>query len=447
MRSLRLEGRPARLLGAMAAASCLLMQACESEDPVSVSIETASMELRSLNPTGGPGPSASARRERYQAALSELKSPGGTPSAAQQTTIALMTAEAEAGLAIIPLSEAFDIERAVLADIREADALLAEWRSHVLSESTSLMYDPSEELAEIDDEIAQRDADITLAEGVKVAIDDRIRGLTEQIDQNMAEASEQREIEARLRTEARATSAVEGAELIKTARAHQRVADALEVESEKLQARVDQLEREAAEAQLEIDRLRTQRQLLGKARADVQQRAQAASEEAAQAAREADEAASELATVLQRIEQARSSSSAMSEAYDDAFAGLERALSAARRAQGDQKARSAAKTAMGAIQQTLGAAHDARARGIRAHVNLLESLVEEGAELPGSAAHGALLEQARSDLAAEEQAAADAYAAARSDYESAGLRNQEDRDRIERLNSMLTDLAPQASDG
>lgn len=442
MRSLRMD---ARLLGVMAA-SCLLL-ACDGSDPVATSIRNASLELRSVNPSGGPTPSAQVRRTKYQTALSALKAPGGEPNSSQVTAIALLTAEAEAGLAVVPLSEAIELDWQVLSDVREARALLAQWRSHKISEMTARQYDPATELAQIAEDIAERDSDITRAEGVKAAIDDRIRGHQAQISEKMTEANAERETEADLRSRARGTTAVEGAELIKSARAHQRIADALEVESELLQAEVDQFEREAAEAQLEIDRRRMQRELLLNARMDVQERAAAASEQAGVAADDANASAIKLNEVLVRIEDARATSSAMSQAYDDAFAGLRRALSAANRARNDQRVRSSANAVIGTIQQTLGDAHTAREHGFQAYTNLLEALVAAGPDLDGSAGHAAALDQARADLAEQQRLAAEAYQAARSAYASTRLRDADAQERMQHLDGLLQEFAPAPTDG
>ena len=442
MRSLRVD---ARLLGVMAA-SCLLL-GCDGSDPVAMSIQNASLELRSVNPSGGPTPSAEIRRTKYQTALSALKAPGGDPNPSQATAIALLTAEAEAGLAVVPLTEALATDRALLADVREARALLAQWQSHKTSEMTALQYDPAPELDEIAQEIAERDSDITRAEGVKAAIDDRIRGHQAQINEKMTEANQEREVEADLRARARGTTAVEGAELIKSARAHQRIADALEVESELLQAEVDQFEREAAEAQLEIDRRRMQRELLLNACMDVQERAVAATEQAADSARDADATAAALNTVLRRIEEERATSGALAQAYDQAFSGFGKALSAANRARNDQRVRSSAQAVIGTIQQTLGDAHEARENGILAYVNLLESLVAAGDDLDGSAAHAAALEQARADLAEQQRLSSEAYQAARAAFSSARVRDADAQERLQQLDALLQEFAPAPADG
>ena len=426
---------------AIATASAIVFLAgCDQGDPVARSIENASVTLRMLNPAGGPPPAEARRNELYTQALSQLRGAPGEPTSAQQTAISLLTAEAESGLAEIPLEEAAAQERTLLGQIREARALLSQWQGHRVREATARQFDPTSEISEIDSAIAERDAQIAAAEDAAAALDAQIATLNNEVDTRLAEAAEERLTEASLREQARAVSAVEGEELIKGARAHQRVADALEVEAEMLRARIEQLERESTEAKLNVERLRTQRALLGRARAAVQERAQASAEQAAEAAADADATAQRLAAALVAIERARDEGAALAQAYEKGLTGLNRALSAANRAQSDQSARQGARAAVGATQQAIGDAHNARVRGTAAYAELLQALVAADG-LEGSAASEANLAAARDSIAEDRQAASDAYEAARTAFSGSGARGDEVRARIERLDALLQNLS------
>lgn len=431
---------------AIGASACALMQGCDDSDPVAAAIDRASMELSSVNPARGPGLSAKARADRYNAVLASLRAPGAEPTEAQRAVILLLQADAEIGLAQGSVAAALHAERDVVGQIRDARSLLALWSDHKSREVAARRYDSSSELAEIDTGIAERDAQIAEAQATKDAIDAKIASLEAESAKLTEQARGERELESGLRERSRATNAVEGATLIEQARVHQRAADALEGDVERLAGQIDHLRKEAAEAELEVERLRAQRELLGKARTDVLGRAAESTRQAVEAAAEAEATATRLHDVLVTIQAARSDSGEMAQAYNEAIDAFAKATSTAKQAQSFEGVRTVAKATIGGAQQALGDVHGARIRGIETYISLLERIEEASNGLPQSAVISGELEAARAQVVEARRLSSAAYQEARTTYGAAGLRDDVDRQRLERLDAMLNQLGPAEQD-
>src|SRR5206468_9699492 len=117
---------PSRLT-AVVVASGLALCACDRRTPTSVALRTASIKLHALSPDGTSGPSVEDRTKTYNEVLTSLKSVADKGRNGETGAAYLLIAQAQAGLAAEPASEAALNERLALNEIQAVRDALAQW--------------------------------------------------------------------------------------------------------------------------------------------------------------------------------------------------------------------------------------------------------------------------------------------------------------------------------
>jgi colicin import membrane protein len=434
----RLFSRPApRAALILATGLALGLAGCDRDDEASQAIDRANLNLQSLAPGGVNPPSAAYKNQVYGEIKSSLANVNGTK--AENAAAALLTAQAQAGLAEAPAAEATDLERACLNDITEIRALLGRWLGLSASADAAAAYDPTKELADIDAEVKAREEDRVQQQQKKAGVDQRVADLLAQAKQKADAAKAKQQEAGRLRSQVANQTAVQGEQSLKQAQEIGRDGDALEVEAADLEAQAAQTAPQSGEIQLEIDKLSNQKDLLGQARADVLKRAENAKAQAASARADAAKVAEEIAKRVAALDERRA---AAMKATDEATSGYKAAAASAKKAQSES--RTAGQMAFGAAEQTMGDLEWARAQGLTAYASLMDSLASAKPALPKAADFKSKGDEARAAAKTALEAATEAYKLADAAYKAGG---GQDKDRLDRINAKLAGAVKLTSGG
>ena len=344
----------------------------------------------------------------------------------------MLISQAQMGLAELPAAEAAQIQRATLNQIAEARALLTHWIRLNAVASAADTYDPSNEIAQIDATITQKESEIVQVRQAKAEIDKKVADLKAQAAAQQSTAKGASEIEAKIRTQAVKLSHTEAAALIKEANVHKRAADGYAVKAAGLLAEAAKIEPESAQLALNIEKLNNQREKLGQARAEAQERAAMARERASSARASAVVVAGQISEYVSALQITRN---------DELKPKAQAALSAYRQAAGSARkiipgARTSGQLNVATAQQSLGDSLWTSAQGYRAFADLLNALANSQPLLPEANAYSKTLSDTNQQLQTLLEEAGTAYKAAHSANSSARARG-ENQERIERINELL----------
>lgn len=430
-----------RIATVLVAGLALALTACERESPSSQAITQASISLQGLAPGGISPPAPDYRKTEYSKVIADLQKVGSSSSKSEAAAASLLTAQAQIGLADLPAADAAALERDTLNQITGVRAILSQWYSYNALADAAASYNPAKELEDIAAQIKDRTDKRVAAQNHKTQVDAQVAQLQSQAKAK-GDASKAKQQEAgALRAKVTNQTAVQGEQTLKQAYTLSRESDALEVEASHLDAEAAKIAPESAAIQLEIDRLSNQKDLLDKARADVQRRDQVAKANADEAHKQAADAAKNLSTALAELDKLRSGDLAAKTA--EAVKGYESAAASAQKASSESKA--SAQLTIGAAQQALGDVHWTEAHGLDAYATLLETLAGAKPALPESASYKNKAAEVRTAHKAALDAATAAYKAADTAYRANGTAAGQER--LDRLNDLLAKAVKITSGG
>lgn len=424
------------------------LSACDRSEQGAAAVTQADIKLQAMAPT--PQNSSFADKDQYAAEMEGRFDTSNAYAQAVFTDVAALltpftdldngTGEAAAilvGQAMLgQASEASLITAGAHAQAvrqtRVVRGYLSEWIGLTTLAETSAAYDPTDEIAQIDADVANRITDADAARVQAAEVQARLAELISQIEALSARSKAQRNIAGEnslMLTKVTATEGVELAELIRAATLR---ADHLSVEVERLQTQHDQILPEATEANLLVKRLVRQRELLDTARAEALERDAAGERDAVSARAGAALAQTEIRTRAASLEQFHTDD--LTAAVDATVSKLRQAISSVASAR-DTAADSAALT-KGSANQALGEIFRRQAYAAAIAAQLYEAIDEVG--VPGSD-YAALATAARARESQALENAAGAYDAAVSAYRSVRVRG-EIGDRLDQIADRLAQL-------
>lgn len=423
-----------RLAAAAGLAATLILAGC-SEDADEQALDQASIKLASVDVGVGSQMPPKETARQFREVISAMQ-PLASGDHAHAGDAAVLLAMAQRGLGLQAAAKVAEMDREARNELPKIRAHLRAWLKHSTAAEAEGAYDPAPEITQIDAEVRSRQQDIQRVEASKAEIQDRISGLMDQVQERVTRAAELRNEAGTLRLQMPNVSATEGLALSERIRTLSREADALEFEARELKNQADQLGLDERAANLEIEKFRTQVELLGQSRVAVEGRGTAAQRSAADARGYAQEAAESLADLIENSLVAKRA--AIDAAAAEAVSQMQTAARSAR--SGTTARRNSAQLAIGQSQQGLGDAHWAHAMGLDAYASLMNELAAADPALPNASQYAQRAAEAREKATNAKRAAFEAYTAAVSAYESAGARGDAG-DRMNEAMQRLRELA------
>ena len=373
--------RPHRSFLLSACLLAALAGGCGGESAAEQALRRATLKLDALSIAGStPMPSEVGRKAVYNDVLTNLRSFADAPEPGEAAAANLLIARAHAGMGEIASQHAAEAERRFLSQLTTVTAALDQWVSQNSVADALSLYDPAKDLADLDRQIADRAKEAEAMQAEKARQETVVQDLQSRAEQALqASKSERaRETSIRLQADLAGVSQTARYDLVQQAAQAGRAADAKEKESAFLQAEAASQSPRIGEIQRQIDRLRTQAQLLAQAKTDISARKATATQQAEAARAEAAKAAQSIEAILTAIAAARDAATTPTDeavkAYTAASASAKKAASGA--AGRDHKL--SANTAAGSYQQSLGDVQAARARSLASYAAALSLLAKHG---------------------------------------------------------------------
>jgi hypothetical protein len=414
--SIRLDRRPARLwtvrAGAFVAAASLAcgLAGCDRDNAAQRAIEDASIKLGALGTSGStPLPSIDSRKSQFQSIVTSLRAVASETSGGQASAANLMMARASAGLGDIAAAEATEAESEALRTAASVLAPLDQALSQIGVAKGLEIFDPTEEIAAIDGQIAEKRTELA-------GVQERLAGQRAVVSDLEAKASSARasargeqEQEAQARLAAQQGSQTMRLSALEQANQYRRRADSAERQAAEFDAEAA-LERPKAEAiQLDVTRLTRQIELLEERQVALRERATTSK---AQADRARADAADAVRQVRERLDQLAKLREATGGPTEEALRQYSSAAGSARKAAQGASRDAANNARLSASSALISAAgiKAGRTRGLQVFADVLKSV--DGAGLEG-------VGDVRSKIAAAEEAAKASAEETRTAYEEA----------------------------
>jgi hypothetical protein len=431
------------LLLASAGLACGILNGCDRQTEASTAVQNAGSAISGIAAGGGSGSAPSVAVEGFTDAKRALE---GTPdgTAAEKASVQILKSRSQAGLAAGLGLKINTLEQQAVAQMADLRGLARRWQSLHAEADAAESYDPGPELTLLANEAKEIEALIESATSAKAAIDARLADLRGQIEGLQAASKSERDKAAELELRASTMTAREAAEIAPQIATHAHAADLKLLDVSRLTARTNQLETEAREASLTLDKFVQQRSLLGDSQSEIRQVKQDATSEASAARAKAAAIGGELRERSQALLDFRSGKgeAGLNALYEEQIAGLTSAVSSARQAEADMRVN--AKFARGSANLALGDAHAKRARSFAALAHALGGLAAVNPPLPESGWFGEQASRAESEVKRSEAAALEAYGAAADDFGAAGGRGSS-REKLDLVIGKLNDLTGRSS--
>lgn len=408
-------------------------------------LEEATITLNALGASGSvPLAATNDRKAKYQAVIAKLKSVDDDASGAAAAAAQLLLARAHAGLAEMSAGETAAAESAWLDRTTLARLTFDRALSQRAVSQALASFDPTKELADLDEQIRQREQEAAEARQAQQTQQQLVDKINADAAAATAKAEAERVREAEIRAGMQGASETQRAAILEQAREVKRRGDEFEKQAANLAAEAAKEAPEIASIQAQIDKLNRQVELLRVAKQALRARAEASQAQAAEAAREArqtdDEVTALLAAVRQSGEEAATLTEQTIQIYRTAIAAANKAAGTG--ASNELKAN--ANIARGNYHQSVGDVLAAHARGQLANAQLLSALAagsQPGVTAAQAAEARAAFDQTRSAAYQAYTEAADLFsrASATGDLKT---RLESLSERMRKLNEAL---APAAS--
>ncbi|MCC6322541.1 MAG: hypothetical protein IT438_14020 [Phycisphaerales bacterium] len=432
-----------RLAALVASAGMALsIGACDDSDSAQVAIEKATVTLNGLGASGSmPIGNTPDRKSKYQGVIAALTPIAGGESSGSAAAASILVSRGHSGLGEMSAQEAAGAEGRWVAEAAQVASLFDRALSQRATADALASFDPTPQLAEIDDQVRQREAEAGRALAEKQKQLELVNGIRAKADQARAQAQAERRKEAEIRARAQGVSQTAKAQIIEEATEVKRRGDAFEKQAADFDADAAKQAPEVDSLQLVADKLKSQVDLLREARQSHVQRAEASRAQAGIAATEANET---FEKVNQSFAALTSGRAAVEEISDSAAKAYQQAIGAAKKAGNSGKdLRSSASIIEGSAQQALGDLLVSRYRSLKAYAVLAGNLARAGKG--GVTADSA--KAAQDAAGAAKTAAQDAYKAAFELFErgkSGGAASKELNDRLDKLADRLKALSAES---
>lgn len=433
----------ARLLLGISVAGLTALAGCDREDAVSVTLAAVQHDLASAHSGGAAAAPPATRATIYSQAVTDLQGAARSGTEAQRDAANVLLAQAHSGMAQIESAEAIQIENRLLDRATRLRATLDLYASQSALSSALGSVDAAAERAALDQALTDVDQRLSDAQSARRDLQQEHDAYKTAAEGAAQQATTDRTEAAELRSRALDAPATEAAKLIERAYEIERIAAESEREAARQTAMMEKIAPRLQEAERLLGSLADERAKLTEARKRVDQRTQDARQQSQTARAAAIEAARDAEAALAEIEAIRTGE--LTERWNQALQHAQSAVTALSQSRGgDSAVRATNALLRGEAQQRLGEMHAARARGVERYLLLLDNIESVEPAVPFMSRVTDIINRAESELLDSGQAAADAFAQAASTYQSAGVRDQEVRDRLERLQQMLQQAAGQA---
>lgn len=370
-----------RMAGVGLVMGAVVLSGCDGgSDRLASEVELLQTRLEAMHTAGGvPAPEAH-RAKVYNEMIAKVQELSEGATEAQRATLALISANAKAGLADIENQHV----RAKIADVTRAGSLVRSaldlyMTQHGLADSM-LGYSPSEDLASFDDQTVMIETRMARTRQMQVSAEQELAELREAIAALEALVTVERDAAASLRVESLAVDTGSRASMIEQAKDHLIAAADYERQMAELQIEVDQVLPVAQGAQDEVVRLQRQLDRLAMARTTVRDMDRALTQQSEAARKQAGEAGNDVARRFEALVAVVEDE--LIPAYDGAMSKYSAASSEAGRAQsaGD---RTMAKLTTGSIASSMAALAQSQSEALSHLAALVRELESVKPSLPG----------------------------------------------------------------
>ncbi|MEZ6318548.1 MAG: hypothetical protein R3B49_07325 [Phycisphaerales bacterium] len=366
-------------------------------------------EIKFTEVAGGTAPEANYANKIYGQIETILTPHAGKGAGGDAASILL--GAAQHGQAATAAHDAAELEAEVRHRLEVIRGQASEWSRLNAQAEAAASYDPTPELADIDEQLLAHRRELSELEGKQRDAQARLADLQAQIDDLQSRAATARSKAGEIQLEMTRVNAQRAAELAPSASDLMSQADKLELESQRVQTMLEQFAPEAYEIDLGIARLEKQRELLTKTRTEVTARARAAQEDEQKSRAAAEQAADRLRQLVSDLQEFRAGEYA--DTFDKAAGLIQKA---ARNSKAAQTARRDAKDAgamtAGMAQQALGELELRRAQSALMVANSMDTLAALGV----GGHYTELAEETRQQAEQHHEAAVSAFQDAATSY-------------------------------
>ncbi|MBN8599227.1 MAG: hypothetical protein J0L78_16255 [Planctomycetes bacterium] len=436
--------RPA-VTTALILAAGLSSVSCDRADPHQHALASGSAKLQANSGGAFAAPYESVQKKNYQDTIEIAKPVASLEEKSPQSAAAsALVGTAQLGKAQSLLDEAAVMEQAAIGRATLLRVSLDNWIAYSFSADTAQGFDPTDVLARIDADRAERDREVQALQSKLQDVERRLADLRSRSKSKFEEAEKFAVEYAKARESLATLSASEAESRLASARDERRKGDAIRVEASRLQAQADVTQPEADELKVLIIATQNRIASLDREKLEINERAQQGRAAAAQSRSSAAETAKQIETGLADLASARNSG--VIAKYDEAIAALRTAATSAKAASADATA--GGKVLVGRTQLALAGALAAKASSLKSYSSFLHQFAAANPPLPFAAA----LEAPQKDAAEQIRIATDdakaAFEAAQSAFSSVQLRGQGAaaiKDRMTQLAEAIGALAGQSA--
>jgi hypothetical protein len=406
------------------------LSACSRTSEAQAAVQEAQ---RSFNDVAAGDPTASEQfaeqtyKETEQLVAEHAGSDDGFAEAA-----AVSLSLAKLGQASLASSKASKIETQALLKARVIRGMINQWLTADAIAQAASLFDATDELNEINNLIALRQADVKQYKQQREEVEARIHTLEIKITVLQNRAAAERNESGALELQMPRVSATKAAQIVQRVREHTLKADNYELEAIRIEGVVGQLRPGAKEIGLNVDKATSQIELLQNALIEIDQRKQSSKADQTQSTNDAAKALASLKAAVNDYATFRDTQ--VQQASDQAIALTKSAIAALRDA--NKAVKQVATLTKASAQQSLAETYARQAIGHAEAQLLYQSLIE--ANIPGDWA--APEQKTRAQQLQARQDANDAYISAAASLRRAGTQG-EAREKIEATAKRLEALA------
>lgn len=411
------------------ALSVLAISGCGGSDDAQAAVKQAGRSFTSIavgDANSNPSYSEQSYKDTEQALSAHAGDANGYAEAA-----AVGVAMAKRGQAALASQKASRAENDAILQARVIRGMINEWLTMDAIAQAAGMFDPREDISEIQNIIELRRQDIASYQSDMERINAEISDHEAQIAQLRARANEQRNQAGALELQMPRVSAQEAAKLAAQVREFALRSDQYQLEAQRIEGVVGQLRPGAREVSLNVEKARSQIELLDKAVNELRDRAQSSQQDAQQARENAKAASQRINDAIDRYQSLRDNE--VNSANERAISLTRSAINALRDARNAIKQSAALNKAD--AQQMLAELTMRQAIGEREEAMMYQSLVD--AKISGD--WQSYIEAAQQQAQELTQAAKQSYLDAASSLRSARVRGDV-ADRIEATAARLEQL-------
>lgn len=411
----------APLLGALLFSACAL-GGCDGSDSAQEAINKAGEKLEAQAVAGGNAILADGqRRKELNEVVTALNSVLNDGDPGKSGPASVLVARAKSGLGEISAKDASAVEHQFVSTAGVTQSLVDQWNSQHASAAAASRYDPSKDLAELDKSIASQTAEAAKRETDRAAQERIVTEIQARADAARSAAKRERDREAAIRKTAEGQSQTAREEIIRRAVEASRAADALDKQASELVAEAAKEQPKVAEIASDVERLRSHAEYLKGAKANIQQRADAAKQQSASAQRDADAVGKPISESVAELGKLRDAASAPSSEAQKKFEDAAKTAAKAGTSSTVKETKAAASAASGAANQSLGDLLATKARSLSVYAFTLDAVAKTKPAVPGAADAAKKADEVRAELQATRDAAKASYESAKSAYEKVNL--------------------------